>query len=120
MNSSNPEIGGVDKVKSAPHRDTNRFHSSPICRTSFHTDSGIWVNSYGRGEAWERPASVEMIGDKRAGRGGFEINCGLRLRGGFSRSGDNPKHALRLFFRSEYGALQTQLPALWQRGRVHL
>jgi uncharacterized repeat protein (TIGR01451 family) len=114
VNSTNPEIGGVDKVKSA---------LTAIPTVSIVTDlpnlfdesAGIWVNPYGRGEAWERPASVEVIGDSGPG-GGFEINCGLRLRGGFSRSGDNPKHALRLFFRSEYGASKLNYPLFGSEG----
>ena len=37
------------------------------------------------------------------GREGFQINAGLRIRGGYSRSDGNPKHSFRLLFRSEYG-----------------
>jgi uncharacterized repeat protein (TIGR01451 family) len=114
VNNTNPEIGGVDKVKSA-------LTSIPTISivtdlpNLFDESSGIWVNPYGRGEAWERPASVEMIGDSGPG-GGFEINCGLRLRGGFSRSGGNPKHALRLFFRSKYGASKLNYPLFGSEG----
>ena len=32
------------------------------------------------------------------GTEGFQINAGVRIRGGFSRTGNNPKHAFRLFF----------------------
>ena len=35
--------------------------------------------------------------------GGFEVNVGLRIRGGYSRNDFNPKHAFRFYFRSEYG-----------------
>ncbi|GEP41036.1 hypothetical protein BGE01nite_03270 [Brevifollis gellanilyticus] len=114
VNGTNPEIGGVDKVKSA-------LKSIPTVSivtdlpNLFSQDTGIWVNPYGRGEAWERPASVELIGDSGP-NGGFDINCGLRLRGGFSRSGDNPKHALRLFFRSEYGASKLNYPLFGNEG----
>ena len=34
---------------------------------------------------------------------GFQVNAGVRVRGGFSRSNGNPKHAFRFFFRQEYG-----------------
>jgi hypothetical protein len=114
VNGTNPEIGGVDKVMSA-------LTSIPTVSivtdlpNLFSPESGIWVNPYGRGEAWERPASVELIGDSGP-NGGFEINCGLRLRGGFSRSGENPKHALRLFFRSEYGASKLNYPLFGSEG----
>ena len=37
------------------------------------------------------------------GTKGFQINAGIRIRGGYSRSTGNPKHAFRLFFRQEYG-----------------
>jgi len=114
VNSSNPEIGGVDKVKSALTAIPTVSIVTDLPNL-FSPDSGIWVNSYGRGEAWERPASVEMIGDSGPG-GGFEINCGLRLRGGFSRSGENPKHALRLFFRSEYGVSKLNYPLFGSEG----
>ena len=61
-------------------------------------DSGIYVNAY---ERWERPASMELIeGD---GSDNVQINAGLRLRGGFSRSPSNPKHSWRFVFKSEYG-----------------
>jgi hypothetical protein len=38
------------------------------------------------------------------------VNAGLRVRGGYSRSGSNPKHAFRLFFRSEYGDSSLDYP----------
>lgn len=55
----------------------------------------------GLGQNWERRASIELINPD--GTPGFQANCGLRLRGGFSRSTDNPKHAFRIFFRDVYG-----------------
>lgn len=74
----------------------------------FSQTNGIYVNPYGSGIAWERPASVELINPD--GSNGFQINAGLRIRGGFSRSGDNPKHALRLFFRDQYGDSKLNYP----------
>lgn len=81
----------------------------------FHPSYGIYVNPGQDGDSadpnypdpisppqnWERRASIELINPD--GTPGFQANCGLRLRGGFSRSTDNPKHALRFFFRDEYG-----------------
>jgi hypothetical protein len=66
----------------------------------FDPATGIYVNPSGDGMPWERPASIELIYPD--GTKGFQIDAGLRIRGGFSRSGDNPKHAFRFFFRSEY------------------
>jgi hypothetical protein len=114
VNSKNPEIGGIDQVKSAL-RAIPTLSVVTDLPNLFSIDSGIWVNPFGRGEAWERPASIEMIGDNGPG-GGFGVNCGVRLRGGFSRSGDNPKHSFRLFFRSRYGAARLEYPLFGDEG----
>jgi hypothetical protein len=73
--------------------------------------NGIYVDSGQHGENWERPCSIEYINDTyngtTDGSGVFQINCGLRIRGGYSRSDSNPKHAFRLFFSKQYdGALK--------------
>lgn len=64
------------------------------------TSSGIYVNASQDGRAWERPASVELINPD--GTPGFQLDAGLRIRGGFSRGAFNPKHSFRLFFRDVY------------------
>ncbi|MEM9658152.1 MAG: CotH kinase family protein, partial [Planctomycetota bacterium] len=66
----------------------------------FDSGDGIYVNARNRGSDWERPTSVEWIYPD--GQEGFQIDAGLRIRGGFSRSGGNPKHAFRLFFGNDY------------------
>ncbi|MCL5099280.1 MAG: CotH kinase family protein, partial [Candidatus Omnitrophica bacterium] len=63
--------------------------------------NGIYANAMNDGRAWERPASFELIYPD--GTPGFQINGGIRIRGGQSRSPANPKHGFRLFFRKEYG-----------------
>ncbi|NIP27991.1 MAG: hypothetical protein GWN67_26030, partial [Phycisphaerae bacterium] len=68
----------------------------------FDPATGIWVNAAQEGIAWERPVSVELVYPD--GTDGFQIDAGMRIRGGYSVSGNNPKHAFRLFFRSIYGA----------------
>jgi hypothetical protein len=75
----------------------------------FNASTGIYVNPSGDEFAWERPASVELIHPDGTTED-FQINCGLRLRGGFSRSASNPKHAFRLFFRETYGAGKLKYP----------
>jgi hypothetical protein len=80
----------------------------------FARDSGIYVNALQDGRAWERPASVELINPD--GTEGFHINAGLRIRGGWSRHGDNPKHAFRLFFREEYGKGKLDYPLFENEG----
>jgi hypothetical protein len=67
----------------------------------FDSTSGIYVNAENDGAAWERETSVELINPD--GTDGFQINGGVRIRGGMSRMDANPKHSFRLFFRSEYG-----------------
>ncbi len=74
----------------------------------FDPGNGIYANPGGAGVAWERPASLELIYPD--GADGFQINFGLRIRGGFSRSTDNPKHAFRALFREEYGAGKLKFP----------
>lgn len=80
----------------------------------FSTDSGIYVNAMLDGIEWERPASVELINPD--GSKGFQINAGIRIRGGWSRHGDNPKHAFRLFFRTEYGNGKLKYPLFGDEG----
>lgn len=69
----------------------------------FDAQRGIYVNPGNDGVAWERPVSVELIDPVQGGEAEFQIDAGLRIRGAFSRSSRNPKHAFRLFFRSRYG-----------------
>jgi hypothetical protein len=67
----------------------------------FDPSYGIYVNAGADGREWERPTSIELINPD--GTDGFATNAGLRIRGGYSRGGWNPKHAFRLYFRGEYG-----------------
>ena len=74
----------------------------------FDANTGIYANALEDGIEWERPASVELLnGD---GSEGFQVNAGLRIRGGFSRLDSNPKHSFRLFFRGEYGDSELNYP----------
>ena len=80
----------------------------------FGSSSGIYVNARNDGRAWERRTSVELIHPD--GTDGFGVEAGLRIRGAFSRSGNNPKHSLRLFFRREYGAGKLDYPLFGGEG----
>lgn len=75
---------------------------------------GIYTNARSHGQEWERPASLELI--QPDGSAGFQVNAGVRIRGGFSRSGNNPKHAFRLFFRGEYGDAELDFPLFGDEG----
>lgn len=74
----------------------------------FDASTGIYANPGQDGRAWERPCSLELIHPD--GTKGFQIDAGIRIRGGFSRSTGNPKHALRFFFRSDYGTSKLRYP----------
>src|SRR5207302_9817594 len=74
----------------------------------FWGTNGIYANPSGDGTTWERPASLELINPD--GTPGFQINAGIRIRGGYSRSTGNPKHAFRIFFRDDYGANELDYP----------
>ncbi|HSW02858.1 MAG TPA: chitobiase/beta-hexosaminidase C-terminal domain-containing protein [Sedimentisphaerales bacterium] len=80
----------------------------------FDTATGIYMNALQDGIAWERPVSVELIHPD--GTEGFQIDAGLRIRGGYGRQGSNAKHAFRLFFRAEYGASKLRYPLFDDEG----
>ena len=121
VNNGNPDIGGANSVKAA---------LAALPAVSVTTDlpnlfnmngsQGIYSNAWGRGFAWERPASVEWInppsGAAPNGTSEFQVNAGLRIRGGFSRSNDNPKHSFRLIFREDYGDKMLDYPLFGRRG----
>ena len=78
------------------------------------SSQGIYTNARSHGRAWERPASLELL--QPDGSEGFQVEAGVRVRGGFSRSGSNPKHAFRLFFRDEYGDAKLEYPLFGDEG----
>ncbi len=80
----------------------------------FNPDTGIYVNADGQGLDWERECSVELINPDQSE--GFNINAGLRIRGGWSRHYNYPKHAFRLFFREEYGSAKLDFPLFEDEG----
>ncbi|MFC1793196.1 lamin tail domain-containing protein [Planctomycetota bacterium] len=80
----------------------------------FNSSDGIYVNATSYGRNSERPVSVELINPD--GSEGFQIDAGLRIRGGYSRNGTNPKHAFRLFFRAEYGQPKLRFPLFEDEG----
>jgi hypothetical protein len=95
----------------------NSFQQLPIISlvskpSNFFSDvnneitGGIYVYT---GTDWERPASVEIFSSSYADN--LQINCGVQLQGGNSRSpGNSPKHSFRLVFKPEYGPSKMQYP----------
>jgi len=80
----------------------------------FDRSEGVYVNALRYGRAWERPVSVELLNPD--GSEGFQIDAGLRIRGGYSRNNTNPKHAFRLFFRAVYGEPKLRFPLFEDEG----
>jgi len=81
----------------------------------FDTQSGIYANPLARGSHWERPASVELIYPD--GQPGFQIDCGLRIQGGWNRRPEEcPKHSIRLLFKKQYGPSHLHFPLFGKTG----
>ncbi len=68
----------------------------------FDATNGIYLHPGGRGDAWERACSVEMI--TAAGTDQFQINGGIHIMGFTSRNLNvTPKLNMMLVFGSQYG-----------------
>ncbi len=80
----------------------------------FDPESGNYVNAPRRGREWEREVSVELLNPDRSP--GFQIDAGLRMRGGWGRRNTNPKHSFRIFFRQEYGYGKLKYPMFGDNG----
>jgi hypothetical protein len=74
----------------------------------FDSEKGIYARASQHGVEMERSASLELI--YPSGTKGFQTDCGIRIRGGFSRMPMNPKHAFRVFFRKTYGDGKLKFP----------
>ncbi|MCH2059747.1 MAG: lamin tail domain-containing protein [Verrucomicrobiales bacterium] len=107
VNNSNSSVGGVQRTKDAlMSLPTISLVTDQSNLTSSST--GIYSNPGSDGINWERESSLEFIHppgweDPDGNKDGFQSPCGLRIRGGFSRRTQNPKHSFRLFFRGVYG-----------------
>lgn len=80
----------------------------------FDSDTGMYVNAEEYGRDWERAMSMEIINSVHEPN--FQVNGGMRIRGGSSRSPQNPKHSFRLFFRDEYGPKKLKYPLFEDEG----
>ncbi|MAH74829.1 MAG: hypothetical protein CBC62_00555 [Opitutia bacterium TMED102] len=67
----------------------------------FNSEMGLYANPRDQGKKTEIPGSLELIYPD--GKKVFQVNTGIRIRGGYSVSSRNPKHSYRFFFRKEYG-----------------
>jgi hypothetical protein len=81
----------------------------------FDPTRGIYANPMETGRDWECPVSAEMIFPD--GQPGFQINCGLRVQGGWNRRPEEcPKHSLRLLFKKQYGTSHLDFPLFGSGG----
>lgn len=84
-------------------------------RDLWDRSAGIYANSTVRGDAWERPASAELLTTNGAG---FQINCGMHIHGNVSRQNDfTAKHSFRLVFRRDYGPTDLEYPLFGPGGQ---
>lgn len=120
VNSSNNQIGGVENTKKSI-KSLPAFSVVTDQANLTSSQTGIYSNPQRDGIAWERESSIEMIfppgyEDPYGNKKGFQSPCGLRIRGGYSRRTQNPKHSFRLFFRSEYGNGRLNYPLFGDEG----
>ncbi|MEO1994737.1 MAG: CotH kinase family protein, partial [Planctomycetaceae bacterium] len=69
----------------------------------FSDETGIYAHAGWHGRKAERACSLELLPTADGRETGFQIEAGVRMRGGSSRQPKNPKHAFRMFFRKQYG-----------------
>ncbi len=78
-------------------------------RADFSGSNGIYTNS--SNGSLEHECSAEFIPATGDPRSDWQINCGIKVQGGASRSPSaSPKHAMNFRFRSEYGAGRLRQP----------
>jgi len=103
-------------VNDARYRDRIRESLQTLPSLSLVTDtddmfgsSGIYTRSTSSGQAWERAGSAELIYPD--GQEGFQLNCGIRIQGGWFRSHSGTrKHSFRLLFKNIHGRSKLRFP----------
>ncbi|MCF7731578.1 MAG: CotH kinase family protein, partial [Akkermansiaceae bacterium] len=121
VNHSNPDLGGAASVKAALLALPSVVITTDLPNLlNVNGSQGFYANPSGRGFGWERPASIEWINPPTAqapnGTSEFQINAGVRTRGGFSRDTNNPKHAFHVYFRNDYGDAKLDYPLFGRHG----
>jgi hypothetical protein len=78
---------------------------------------GIYANPKETGADWERPASLEFIPGAAQTGESIQINCGVRIQGGWNRRPEeSPKHSFRVVFRKKYGPGKFRYPLFGEDG----
>jgi hypothetical protein len=89
--------------------DPANLFAPPVIQNSTVVGGGIYQLPQEEGDAWEMPASVEMFSPD--GSTLWHENVGLRTQGAASRQNSKqPKHNLRILFKSQYGAPTLSYP----------
>ena len=112
-----PRITGVSPYREQLQKGLRALPTISIAMPMdalFDAERGIYNHPFEHGKEWERAASIELIDPN--GMPGFQTNAGIRIRGGASRDTSNPKHALRVFFRRDYGAPGLEYPIFGPEG----
>jgi hypothetical protein len=113
-----PDYGMDHRVRSR-HNATirNDLKTVPSLSIVMETDDlfgskGIYSHSLDSGVAWERATSLELIDPANPGGGSnFQINCGIRIYGGYFRSlSATKKKSFRVLFKSIYGPTKLEYP----------
>ncbi len=79
-----------------------------IDRDSMFGERGIYSNPNERGAAWERAVSIDYV-PQDAATPGFQVEAGIRVQGGISRTASS-KLAFRLLFKEAYGPKKLNYP----------
>lgn len=116
-----PDVVGPKDIFGGVYAATIRDDLRSLPALSIVTDAsylfgpqGIYTNSTAGGIQWERPASVELIDPE--GVGGFQVDCGVRIQGGYFRNHSaTKKHSFRLLFKRQYGPARLRYPLFGPR-----
>ena len=80
-------------------------------------DNGIYCNPERRGDAWERPASMEWM--EQTGESLVQADAGIEIHGGWARRYTyNAKFSFRLSFRAKYGPTTLDVPLFGEEGQT--
>ncbi|HXG48814.1 MAG TPA: lamin tail domain-containing protein, partial [Methylomirabilota bacterium] len=104
--------GMVASLRSLP----SVFFSTSVSNL-FDAATGFYSHPTSHGVAWERPVSFEFVNPD--GSTGFQVDCGLRIQGGYFRDPNvTQKHSLRVLFKDEYGPGRLRYPLFAEEDAV--
>jgi hypothetical protein len=111
-----PRVAGLNDSFGGKYRNSlsNDLQNIPSMSIVMDIDDmfgvrGIYSHPNNRGDAWERPGSIELI--YPGGQVGFQANAGFRIQGGAFRRFDlTLKKSFRVIFREKYGAGRLRFP----------